>query len=108
VHILLLILPEQNHRCIAADMNLLLWHLHSYKCGFHIPEQNIPLNNIIDYLDESARWSFSLHCFPRCFFLRTAITCMLPQQNETSFILTHTHTHTHTHKQTKLYGGIYY
>jgi len=82
-------------------MNLLLWHLYLYKCGFHIPEQNIPLSNIIDCLDESARWSFSLHCFPRCFVLRTAITCMLPEQNETPFILTHIHMHIHKHKQTE-------
>jgi hypothetical protein len=85
---------------IASDMNLLLWHFHLYKCGFHIPEQNIPLSNIIDCLDEIARWSFSLHCFPRCFVLRTAITCMLPEQNETTFILTHTHTNTQTHTHT--------
>ena len=90
-------------------MNLLLWHLHLYKCGFHIPEQNIPLSNIIDCLDESTRWSFSLHCFPRCFVLRIAITCMLPKQNETSFTLTHIHTNTntHKHKQTNLYSDTF-
>jgi len=87
-------------------MNLLLWHLHLYKCGFHIPEQNIPLSNIIDCLDESARWSFSLHCFPRCIVLRIAITCMLLEQNETPFILTHTHTHTHTNRRN--YVQIFY